>query len=458
MQSNMASKETFGRILKIASNSPMWAAGVRPGDELISIDSQQVRDVLDYRYLSAEEEFEIEIRRDGQLYEGTVLRTAGEDLGLEFEDDLFDGMRSCRNNCIFCFVRQMPKGLRKSLYQRDDDYRLSLMYGNYITLTNLTDEDMDRICSQRMSPLYVSVHATETELRSLMLRNEDAGRIMEQLRRFADARLTVHAQIVLCPGVNDGEHLERTIGDLASLHPWVASIAVVPVGLTKHRNGLMPLRSFDAESARPVLDMCMRFQKDFKRRLGTRLVFPSDEFYLLAGADIPSREAYEGFPQLEDGAGVSRLFLDDLRRVSARIGRLHIRPGRYVLVTGTLALPFVERLADLLGKFEGVSARVCAVKNDFLGETVTVAGLLSGRDIAAALVDVGSDEEVLIPGIALNEGHFLDGVSVDDLREGTGAQITVVPPMPEGAAESLGMAKRRGFRRKSSGNMIVGVS
>ena len=430
--------EICAKVSRVIEDSPAAKMGLRAGDELLSINSQPVCDILDYRFRTAEERLVLAIRRGTLNYEYCVFKEADEDLGLEFEEELFDGLLTCRNNCIFCFLDQMPGGLRKSLYVKDDDYRLSLAHGNYITLTNLSGENINRICEQRISPLYVSVHATEPDLRIRMLRSKAAGRIMEQLRTLASARITIHAQIVLCPGINDGEYLERTVRDLASLHPWVASIALVPVGLTKHRDGLTPLQPVGEKLAREVLRSCIGWQGEFKRRLGTRFVFPSDELYLLADSDFPSSAAYEGFPQLEDGIGLCRIFLDELRRLRRTTSGKRIGDGRYVLVTGALAGPLVQQLADLLNEFDGVSARVCITKNRFLGETVTVAGLLAGRDIAEALRDIREEDEILIPRIALNDDKFLDDMTVSELQTQVVARISIVPPSPRALVGSLG--------------------
>ena len=426
----------YGKIAKVREGSPAWEEGIRAGDELVSIDSRPVRDVLDYRYLTLEETFEIEIMRSGESLSFHIAKEFDDDLGLEFEEELFDGCRRCANNCIFCFLHQMPRGLRQSLYVRDDDYRLSFAQGNYVTLTNLSDEDMDRICSQRMSTLYISVHATEPELRTRLFRNPQAGRIMEQLKRFAEARITIHTQIVVCPGINDGEHLERSIRDLAELHPWVASIAIVPVGLTKYRERLPPLTPIGREQAHEVLDSCTRFQKEFKKRLGTRLVFPSDEFYLLAGVDFPSANAYEDFPQYENGIGGCRLFLDELKQLNRR--RLVIPPGRYALVTGSLAASIVQQLAADLNRCAGIDAQTCTVVNEFFGESVTVAGLLSGQDVKEALADLQSDVTALIPDIALNDGRFLDNMTISELQESAKCRAEVVPSSPIKLMQYLG--------------------
>lgn len=427
----------YGKIAKIEEGSPAEAAGLRVGDELVAIDSQPVHDILDFNYLAAEDDPKVRILRGGAEHAIRVRKHVDEDMGIEFEQELFDGVRTCHNNCVFCFVRQMPKGMRPSLNIRDDDYRLSFAHGNYITLTNLAEEDLDRICSQRMSPIYISVHATDPELRTRLMRNKNAARVMDQLRRLAESRITMHAQIVLCPGFNDAEHLERTVHDLASLHPWIASIAIVPVGLTQHREGLTPLVKVNAELAAQVIESCERWQREFRKDLGTRLVFASDEFYLLSGKPFPSAMAYEGFPQLEDGIGVSRLFLDDLGRAARQIERRSLRPGKFLLVTGTLAAPLIEQLADALNRRETLHAVTCPIVNKFLGETVTVAGLLTGQDVAAALEDAGSDETALVPDVMLNEGRFLDDMTIPQLRDLVRCRVLVVPASPTGVVQAL---------------------
>ena len=425
-------------IRYVAEGSPADKSGLLPGDSVVSINGKPVHDILDCRFESVQEEVTIEYLRDGRSFTSAVEKDAYDDLGIEFEEELFDGVHRCRNSCVFCFLHQMPKGLRPTLYVRDDDYRLSFTQGNYTTLSNLSDEEMDRICSQKMTPLYVSVHTTDPELRAKMLRQPNAARIMDQLHQLAESRISFHTQIVLCPGLNDGEHLERTIDDLAAMYPATESIAVVPVGLTKHRENLYPLRPADAELSRQVLDLCLRKQREFKAKFGTRLVFPSDELYLRAGQPIPSAGAYEGYPQLEDGIGVSRIFLDELARLRrgketarTRTPRGAPRQGNYVLVTGILARPMLEELAKLMNGYGGVKARVCEVVNDFLGETVTVAGLMAGEDIIRALADIQPDEEVLIPSVALNDDdRFLDDVSLDDVRSAVRAKVTAVEASP----------------------------
>lgn len=424
------------KISHVHNGSLADRAGIRKGDELVSIDSEPVLDILDYRYRTTEERFTMRFRRGEQEYIWFVHKDCDEDLGIEFEEEMFDGLRRCQNNCIFCFLKQMPKGLRESLYVNDDDYRLSFAHGNYVTLTNLRDSDVERIITQRMSQFYVSVHATDPELRVFMMGNKKAGRIMEQLRIFADAGVTIHAQAVLCPGVNDGAHLERTVFDLASLYPSVASIAIVPVGLTKHRKGLSEIRPVDAQIARTVVESCSAWQDQFLASLGTRLVFPSDEFYLLARQEFPSSEEYEGFPQLEDGVGGSRLFLDELEELMRAASETSCS-GSVTLVTGTLAAPLVDRLADTLRATLGVKAKVCPINNEFLGNSVTVSGLLSGHDIEQGLKSKHIEGDVLIPSVAINGDRFLDDMTVSDLARSLGANVVVVEPSPLAVVEHI---------------------
>ena len=422
--------KVLGIISYIVDSSIAEKAGLRVGDQLVSINAQPVRDMLDFQYLTAEEKIDIVVLRNGLDLCFSITKNEEDSLGIEFDEELFGGVRKCQNNCIFCFLQQMPKGLRDTLYVKDDDYRLSLAQGNYITLTNLTDDDIERICSQRMSPLYISVHTTDPELREKMMRNKNAGRIMDTLRRFAESRITMQTQIVFCPGWNDRENLEKTVRDLASLHPRVGSIAIVPVGLTKYREGLTSINSVDEAVAREIISSCVNWQSEFLDKFGTHLVFPSDEFYIRAGVDFPSEDAYEGFPQLEDGIGVSRLFFDELDEITEHRLIEKVLPGKYVLVTGTLAQKQIQALANAFDSQEGIEARVCSIRNDFLGESVTVAGLLAGCDVIEALSDADADETVLIPDVCLNESRFLDDITINDIKQRICARVMAVPASP----------------------------
>lgn len=430
-------KRKYGKIGYIEDESPAEDAGLQAGDYLISIDSHEISDVLDFAFFSNENHLVLEVERGDYRFIISIDNYDEEDLGIQFEEELFDGCRSCSNNCIFCFLKQMPEGMRDTLYVKDDDFRLSFAQGNYITLTNLSDDDMYRILSQRMGPLYISVQATEPDLRQSMLGNKNAGRIMEQLRTLADARISMHTQIVLCPGINDGVHLEKSINDLASLHPWVETIAVVPVGLTRHRDGLPLLKPFTSEEALDVVTSCTAWQKQLRKSLGTRLVFPSDEFYIRAGVKLPSRAAYEGFPQYENGVGISRLFMDELKGIERQLSNIDAIPGKYVMLTGILASGMVSEFADILNGSGKLQVRVYAVANRFFGETVTVAGLLTGADIAEAVTSTENDEIILIPEIMLNEDRFLDNMRISELACLTGRKVISVPISPRDMINKL---------------------
>lgn len=420
-----------GKIGYIEDECLADEAGLQSGDYLISINSHRISDVLDYAFFSNETHLALEISRGDQIFTVDISNPDEEDLGIEFEEELFDGCRSCKNNCIFCFLKQMPKGMRDTLNVRDDDFRLSFAQGNYITLTNLSDDDMHRILSQRMGPLYISVQTTDPELRQRMLGNKKAGRILDQMRSLADAHISMHTQIVLCPGINDGSHLEKSINDLATLHPWVETIAVVPVGLTKYRENLPQLRSFTPEEALDIVKSCTEWQKRFRKSFGTRLVFPSDEIYILAGLKFPSKSAYEGFPQYENGVGISRLFIDELKSVEKRLQKNDVIPGKFVMVTGTLASGIISEFADILNKSGKMTTRVCTIVNKFFGKTVTVAGLLTGEDVATAIKETDEDEIILIPDIMLNDERFLDDMTFSELISLTGREVIPVPISPK---------------------------
>jgi putative radical SAM enzyme (TIGR03279 family) len=342
---------------------------------------------------------------------------------------------------VFCFIHQLPRGLRKSLYVKDDDYRLSFLHGNYITLTDLPDSEIQRIVDLRLSPLYISVHATDPVLRHFLLGSPKTirGDLVERLRRLASAGIRLHAQIVLCPGLNDGLHLERTVRELGELHPAVATVAVVPVGLTRHREGLYPLRSITPAEAGATLDAIHGWQEGFLARHETRLVFAADELYLQAGRAIPPAAAYEGFSVVEDGVGLVRRFEDDLRRLAARPGRPRWRGARKAtVVTGKLFGPVLERLLGGL-RVPGLRAEVVAVPNEFFGPAITVTGLLTGEDVARALSGRPLGDVVLIPRVALTEtkGVFLDDVSPEDLAGHLGAPVTTLPSSARGLVDGL---------------------
>ncbi len=382
---------------------------MRPGDLLLAVNGRPVTDHIAYRFAIADEEITLDVARGDEVWQYEIEKDADEELGLVFATDLFDGMRRCRNDCVFCFESQMPDGMRAALRERDDDFRLSFLHGNFVTLTNLRAADLQRIVRDRLTPLFVSIHATDPAVRRRMMRYRKALDVRAQLRQLGDAGITVHAQIVLCPGWNDGAVLARTLDDLAALHPTVLSVGVVPVGLTGHRPDGPDVRPVTPEDAAAALALIAERQGRNLANFGTRLVFAADELYLSAGLDLPPAEAYEGFPQRENGIGLARLFLDELAGTRFPRGARHL-----TLVTGTLAAPLLERLAARLRR-AGHTADVLAVSNAFYGGGVSVAGLLTGRDIRAALAGRALDL-LLLPAVVLNaDGCFLDDLTPADL-------------------------------------------
>jgi putative radical SAM enzyme (TIGR03279 family) len=435
------------RVLRVTPGGLAARAGLLPGDRLLRINGTALRDLIDFHVLAGEERLSIELQRSCRTESVTLVRAWGRDLGLECEPPTPGEISTCANKCVFCFIHQLPRGLRKSLYVKDDDYRLSFLHGNYITLTDLPEAEVDRIVEQRLSPLYVSVHATDPVLRHFLLGSPRTlrGDLMARLQRLAAAGIRIHAQIVLCPGLNDGSHLERTVRELAALHPAVTTIAVVPVGLTRHREGLYPLRSVTAEEARTLLVAIHGWQAEHRDRLGTRLVFAADELYLLAGEPIPPTAAYEGFAVAEDGIGLVRRFEDGLGRHRGRASARGPAPRRATVVTGELFAPVLRRLLATLAS--PVAADVVAVRNEFFGPAITVAGLLTGQDIARALADRPLGEVVLVPAVALQETHgvFLDDTAPADLAR----QLGVPVETPEASAEGL-LGALAGRRRRRS--------
>lgn len=397
--------------------------GLRPGDQLLSINGHPLRDVIDVHFYGAEDRLTLVVRREGQEQTLRARRRPGEPLGLEFTRPTFDtDIRRCHNRCDFCFVSQMPRGLRPSLYIRDDDYRYSFLFGTYITLTNLTEEDWARIAEQHLSPLYVSVHATDPDLRRRLLGNPRAPDVLEQLRRLARMGIEVHTQLVLIPGLNDGPQLDRSIGDLAELYPAVRSVSVVPVGLTKfHRGGCRP---YTPEEMARVWEQVTAWQRRLRRQLGVRFAYLTDEWYLRLGKRVPSRAAYDGLDLRENGVGLARALLDAwprLRRDLARLG------GPQTWVTGVLAAPLLASLADDFAARTGLRADVLPVPNRFFGETVTVAGLLTGQDIVAHLRDHPPEGVVVLPEVLFRgpDGRTLDEMRPEEIAAAVGREVVV---------------------------------
>jgi len=395
--------------------------GMQPEDQLISINGHVLRDIIDYHFYAADERLEIEIERAGKRLVLAADRGYGEEFGVEFSEDVFDGIRRCGNRCEFCFVDQMPRGLRSSLYVKDDDYRYSFLHGNFITLSNWSEEDWERVAEQHLSPLYVSVHVTDHELRQRLMCNPRLPNILEQLRRLADMGVEVHTQIVVVPGVNDGEHLDCAVADLTALFPGVRSIGVVPVGLTRYHGG--DVRLLTDEEVHDVLDELVPRQQENRRRLGMGLVYPSDELYLRAGYPIPTADEYDGFPQLENGIGLVRELLDDWEDLKCK----GVRPakGRGTVVCGTLIAPLMGQIvADLSERF-GVGLTVRPVENRFFGASVTVSGLLIGRDVVDALEGQDLGQAVFVPRAMFDAAGraTLDDVTAAEMEASLGVPI-----------------------------------
>lgn len=402
------------KIRRVDRGSPASRAGLRPGDRIVSINGHPVRDGIDLRFHGSDDRLEIAAVRGRRALRLRIGKEPDRDLGVALEEPRW---RRCSNKCLFCFVDQMPPGLRPSLYVKDEDFRLSFLHGNYLTLTSLSRADRDRIVDQRLSPLYVSVHATDQAVRRRLLGSDEAPPIMPILRDLASHGIVLHTQIVLCPGINDGQALDRTVRDLASLHPAVASIAVVPVGLTRHRKGLPRLRQVDGGLAREVLARYGPMQAALRKRFRRTVLHFSDEFYLLAGLDMPSPIWYDDYPQIENGIGMSRMLETEFEGISLNLPRKLRKAKKIAVITGSLAKPVLEGVLAKFKRIKGLSYKINSAENTLFGNKVTVSGLLCGRD----LLDAARSEEVCdlfaMPANVLNtDGLLLDGMSSDCLR------------------------------------------
>ena len=417
-----------GQIVSdVLPGSPAERAGVEKGDALLSINGEQVIDLVDYEHLTANERLTLLIqKKSGDCEEIDLDKDDYEPLGLSFATSLMDKMRTCKNHCVFCFIDQMPKGGRSSLHVKDDDWRMSFVMGNYVTLTNLDERELDRVIRRRVSPLYVSLHASDPAVRRAMMKNPHAGDILPQLKKLADAGLQFHLQIVLCPGLNDGEILLRSISDMLALYPQAQSLAVVPVGLTRHREGLTALRTFTQEEATALICEIESLQETLLTKIGTRFVFLADEWYTLCGKTLPSYDDYEGFPQIENGVGLLRLFEGEMLFALEEKKPL-VQPKRFLMAGGTSAHDFFAQSYRQLLPY-GITIDTRAIKNRFFGESVTVGGLVTGGDLVEQLKGEDFGRVLLIPRAMLkaDEELFLDGMTKAEAEAVLGTRILPV--------------------------------
>ncbi|OQB25266.1 MAG: Radical SAM superfamily protein [Firmicutes bacterium ADurb.Bin182] len=417
------------KVVGIEKDSIAEEIGVKPGFKLLTVNGEEIFDVVDYEQLTTRENLVMTfLTREGKPFEAEIEKELYEPVGLLFESGLMSSVKNCKNHCIFCFIDQMPKTSRSSLLVKDDDWRLSLFMGNYVTLTNVSEAEFQRILKRRVSPLFISVHATDPEIRYRMMRNPSAKNIMTRLKEISNAGLRFHSQIVLCPGINDGDVLKQTLADLLSLYPASQSAAVVPVGLTRHREGLAELTVPDSEQADETIDIVEEIQRLSLKKHGTAFVFASDEFYILAKRDLPLYGVYEEFPQLENGVGLLRKFehefieeLKDRKPVS----KLHRLDG----ATGVAAFPFLQKLFDRLKPY-GISVDLHPVINEYFGERVTVAGLITASDMAKQLKSKLTGHKLIIPWNMMreNEPVFLDNIRLDELKNML--QTDIIPMCP----------------------------
>ncbi|MFI3211192.1 MAG: DUF512 domain-containing protein [Peptostreptococcaceae bacterium] len=431
-------KKSNNVISKVYKNSIADELNIVEGDLLISINNQEINDIIEYKFLMSDEYLEVEIQKiNKEIYIYEIEKDYDDDLGIEFTNPIIDKAKSCKNKCVFCFIDQLPKGMRETLYFKDDDSRLSFLQGNFITLTNMSDEDIDNIIKYRISPINISVHTTNPELRVKMLKNRFSGKVYEIMQRLHDAQIQMNCQIVLCPGYNDKEELERTVKDLSNLYPYVNSVAAVPVGITKHRGHLPNLEIFSEETAKETINQVHKLHKEYMDKLGTRFIFLSDEFYMIANEDLLEYDQYEGFIQLENGVGMIKKQDDDCRKYLNEIEknqseRLYVKK-KVSLATGHSAFEFMTELTThIMDKCENLEINVYKIKNNFFGETITVSGLITATDIIDQLQGIDLGETLYIPRNMLkaDEEIFLDNITLEEIQKTM--NIEVVPCLSEG--------------------------
>ncbi len=429
-------------ITAVLPDSIAAEIGFEAGDRLVSINGQPPRDLIDYQFLCADEVLDLEVLdTKGKTHQVEIEKEYDEDLGLEFETALFDGLMQCTNRCPFCFIDQQPPGMRETLYDKDDDYRLSFLYGSYLTLTNLTSREWQRIEQMRLSPLFVSVHATEPDVRSRLLKNPRAGQILQQLQWFQERQLQIHAQVVLCPDINDGDHLTRTILELAAFHqqdiPVVASVAIVPVGLTRFRPNEDELIPVTREKAQEVIAQVQGLQQQFQQQFGSTFAWLADEWFLIAGQALPPESHYEDYPQIGNGVGSIRQFLKQFKSASKRLPK-RIAPDRtLVWIVGNAVEQAFQPILHRLNQVQGLTVRMVALNSHYWGQTITVTGLLTGQDILQALQGQDLGDGILLPSLMLKHDDtcFLDDMRVEELADRLNTNIQIVQGL-EGLIEA----------------------
>ncbi|MBS4539707.1 DUF512 domain-containing protein [Clostridium sp. D2Q-11] len=415
-------------VEEVMKDSIAEELGVEKGDILLSINGQDIKDIIDYKFHIADDYVLVDIQKpNGEVWELEIEKEYDEDLGINFSNPLIDRAKNCRNNCMFCFIDQLPKGMRETLYFKDDDSRLSFLQGNFITLTNMSEEEIDRIIKYRISPINISVHTTNPDLRIRMLNNKNAGKLYNILKRFNEADIKMNAQIVLIPEVNDGSELKRTVKELAEFYPNIESMAVVPVGITEHRKELPVLDYYDKEKSQRLLEEIKSYQNDYLVKIGTRFVFASDEFYILAEKPIPSFEEYEGFPQIENGVGLLREFKNGIENELLNLKDIELNKT-VLIATGTSAYKFMEEVSEMISsKIKGLNIKVISIKNRFFGETITVSGLVTGSDLLEQVNKVEGFDELIIPRSMLRSGEeiFLDDVTLEEINNKLNKSVLV---------------------------------
>ncbi|MDO4451668.1 MAG: DUF512 domain-containing protein [Lachnospiraceae bacterium] len=427
-------------IRSVEEGSIAWELGIEAGDKLISINDNKIEDVFDYHFLVNDEELVVLIEKEnGEEWELEIEKDYEEDLGISFEQGLMDEYRSCRNKCMFCFIDQMPKGMRDTLYFKDDDSRLSFLQGNYITLTNMSDDDVRRIVKYHLEPINISFHTTNPELRCKMLHNRFAGDALKKVDILYEGGITMNGQIVLCKGENDGEELERSIRDMTKYLPHLQSVSVVPVGLTKYRDGLYPLESFEKEDAKKVLETIHKWQKKIYEEHGTHFIHAGDEWYILAEEEVPEEERYDGYLQLENGVGMLRLLQNEFAETFAGLVG-DDREKEISMATGVLAYPYLKKMIEQLQtKYPNITVHLYKIINNFFGEKITVAGLITGQDLIGQLKEQPLGDTLLLPCSMLRDGEevLLDDVTLTDVKEALQVDIDIVKSSGQDFVEAI---------------------